>query len=78
MFLFIFKFFITNIVFSVILCSLFTRFNESGRYSNSELLLYSLGLGPAFTALLLYYSFLILPHRSNIFYLILVAAVYFL
>lgn len=78
MILFIFKFFITNIVFSVILCSVFTRFNESGRYSNSELLLYSLGLGPVFTTLLLYYSFLILPHRSNIFYLILIAAVYFL
>ena len=78
MILFIFKFFITNIVFSVILCSIFTRFNESGRYSNSELLLYSLGLGPAFTTLLLYYSFLILPHRSNIFYLLLIAAVYFL
>lgn len=78
MILFIFKFFITNIVFSVILCSLFTRFNESGRYSNSELLLYSFGLGPVFTPLLLYYSFLILPHRSNIFYLILIAAVYFL
>lgn len=78
MLLFICKFFITNIVFSVILCSLFTRFNESGRYSNSELLLYSLGLGPVFTTLLLYYSFLILPHRTNMFYLILIAAVYFL
>ena len=78
MFLFLFKFFITNIVCSVILCSLFAHFNESGRYSNLELLLYSLGLGPAFTALLLYYFFLILPHHSNIFYLILIAAVYFL
>ena len=78
MFSFFIKFFITNIVFSVILCSLFIRFNESGRYSNSELLLYSFGLGPAFTTLLLYYSFFILPHHSNIFYLILIAAVYFL
>lgn len=78
MLLFFFKFFITNIVFSVILCSLLTRFNENGRYSNSELLLYSLGIGPAFTTFLLYYSFFILPHRSNIFYLILIAAVYFL
>lgn len=78
MLLFLLKFFITNIVFSVILCSLFTRLNENGRYSNSELLLYSLGLGPVFTTLLLYYSFLIFPHRSNIFYLILIVAVYFL
>jgi len=78
MLLFLFKFFITNIVLSVIICSLFTRFNESGKYSNPELLLYSLGLGPIFTALLLNYSFLILPHRSNIFYLILIVAVYFL
>jgi hypothetical protein len=78
MFLFLFKFLITNVVFSVIICSIFTRFNESGKYSNSELLLYSLGLGPVFTALLLYYSFLILPHRSIIFYLMFIAAVYFL
>ena len=74
--LFFLKFFITNIVFSVILCSLFTRFNGNGRYSNSELLLYSLGLGPAFATLLLYYSFLILPDHSNIFYLILIVSVY--
>jgi len=78
MFLFILKFSITNIVFSVIICSLLTRFNKSGKYSNSELLLYSLGLGPVFTALLLYYSFLIFPHRSNMFYLMFIAASYFL
>jgi len=78
MFLFLIKFLITNIVFSVMLCSLFIRFNNNGRHSNSELLLYSLGLGPAFTTLLLYYFFLLFPHHSNLFYLILIVTSYFL
>ena len=76
--LFLLKFFITNIVFSFILCSAFIRLDKSDRYSRSELLLYFLGLGPAFTTLLLYYSFFVFKHHSNIFYFILIAAVYFL
>ena len=78
MLLFFLKFFITNIVFSMILCSFLMRFNKNSNYSNSELILYSLGVGPAFTALLLYYAFLILPHHSNLFYLFLVVSVYFI
>ena len=78
MILFFFKFAVTNIVFSVILCSIFIRLNKYGKLSNPEILLYSLGLGPAFTTLLLYYFFLTIPYRSNLFYLILIAAVYFL
>ena len=78
MILFFFKFFITNFVFSLILCSLLIRLNAHGRYSNSEIMLYSLGLGPAFTSLLLYHSFLIVPHHSNAFYLILIIVVYVL
>ena len=78
MLLFFFKFIIINIVFSVILCSLFIRLDKDNKYSCSELLLHCLGLGPAFTTLLLYYSFLLFPHRPNLFYLILIAAIYFL
>ena len=78
MILFAFKFAITNILFSVILCSVFIRLNRGGWHSKAELLLYSLGLGPAFTTLLLYYSFLLVPHRSNVIYLLLIAGVYFL
>ena len=78
MFFFFIKFIITNILFSIILCSIFIRLNKYGKLSNPEILLYSLGLGPAFTTLLLYYFFLTIPYRSNLFYLILIAAVYFL
>ena len=78
MLLFFSKFVVTNILFSVILCSVFIRLNKDGKHSNLGLLLHSLGLGPAFTTLLLYYSFLLVPHRSNVFYLLLIAGVYFL
>ena len=78
MILFAFEFAITNILFSVILCSLLVRFNKDDKHSNSELLLHSLGLGPAFTTLLLYYFFLLIPHRSDLFCLLLIMAIYFL
>ena len=78
MFFFFIKFIITNILFSTILCSIFIHLNNKDKHSNSEILLYSLCLGPVFTALLLYYFFLTVPYRSNLFYLILIAAVYFL
>jgi len=74
----IFKIIITNLLFSVSICSLLMRFNEDRRHSNTELLLYSLGVGPAFTTLLLYYSLLIIPHQSNLFYLLFVLFIYLL
>lgn len=78
MLLFTIKFFITNIIFSFILSSFLMRLNKSGGYTGSELMLYSLGLGPVFTTLILYYTFLLIPHHSNVFYLVLILSVYFL
>lgn len=77
MLLFFFKFTLTNLLFSIMLCSLFIRFNRDNKHSNLELLLHSLGLGPVVTTLLLYYSFLLIPHRSNLFYVLLILTVYF-
>jgi hypothetical protein len=38
-------------------------------HSAVEILLYSLGFGPIGTSLLLYYLLLIMPHRTNVFYI---------
>jgi len=54
------------------------RLNKEKIHSNLELLLYSLGLGPVFTSLLLYYLLLFSPHHSNIFYLLGVFIIYFI
>jgi hypothetical protein len=45
------------------------RLNKERIHSNLELLLYSLGVGPVFTSLLLYYLLLFSPHKSYFFYL---------
>ena len=76
MILFSLQFFLTNIIFSVIICSVFIRFNNEKNHSNLELLLYSLGLGPIFTSLLLYYLLLFFPRHSNLFYLSTVTVIY--
>jgi len=68
MILFLIEFILTNIIFSVIICVVLMRFNERSTHSNLELLLYSLGLGPVFTSLILYYLLLFLPHQSYLFY----------
>ncbi len=78
MILFSLQFILTNIIFSVIICTVLIRFNKDRIHSNLELLLYSLGLGPVFTSLLLYYFLLFFPHHSNLFYLIGVLFVYFI
>lgn len=76
MILFSLQFFVTNIIFSLIICASLIRFNNKKAHSNSELLLYSLGLGPVFTSLLLYYLLLFSPHHSYLFYLSSVLIVY--
>ena len=52
------------------------RFNIKNEFDNKELLLYSLGLGPFFTVLIIYYSFLLIPSRSSLFYLTMVGLIY--
>ncbi len=76
MILFSLQFFLTNIIFSVIICVALIRLNREKIHSNLELLLYSLGLGPIFTALLLYYLLLFFPHHSNLFYFSTVIVIY--
>ena len=76
MILFSLQFILTNIVFSVIICVALMRLNREKIHSNLELLLYSLGLGPIFTSLLLYYLLLFFPHNSNLFYFSTVIVIY--
>ncbi len=78
MIIFSIEFILTNIIFSVIICAALMRFNERSTHSNLELLLYSLGMGPVFTSLLLYYLLLFLPHLSNLFYLLAILITYFI
>jgi len=60
----------------VIICASFIRLDKDKIHSNLEILLYSLGLGPVFTTLILYYFLLFCPHYSNFFYLSAVFTVY--
>ena len=76
MFLLSIAFISTNIVFSFILYSFIMSLNQEREFCGKELLLYSLGLGPIFTALILYYSFLLVPYHSNLFYSMFVLLVY--
>lgn len=76
MILFSLQFILTNIIFSLIICVFLIRLNKEKIHSNLELLLYSLGLGPIFTSLLLYYLLILFPYRSNFFYLSSVLIVY--
>lgn len=76
MILFSLQFILSNIIFSVIICTVLIRLNKGKVHSNLELLLYSLGLGPVFTSLLLYYLLLFSPHHSNLFYLLSVLLIY--
>lgn len=78
--LFYLKFFITNILFSFIIGLVLLRFQSRSSAPNrptiSEILLYALGLGPAVTVLLLYFLLLLLPHKSNFFYLLFIGLFY--
>jgi len=76
MILFALQFILTNIIFSAIICTLLIRLNKERIHSHLELLLYSLGLGPVFTSLLLYYLLLFFPHHSYLFYLLFIFSVY--
>lgn len=77
------KFFLTNILFSLIIASALLSFrsreSDGGETPGVwETLLYSLGLGPMFTVLLLYYQLLVLPGRPTSFYVTVVLVVFFI
>ena len=65
MLVFLCTFVLTNIIFASIIYNILFEINKSYIVLRNELFLHSLGLAPALTALILYYSFLIIPHRSN-------------
>ncbi|MCP5049219.1 MAG: hypothetical protein GY940_18765 [bacterium] len=79
--LFYLKFFITNILFSLLIGALVVRFSQGKtdrEYSTFELVLYSLGLGPMVTVLLLYYLLLLVPKQKTAVYLAVVFLIYLL
>lgn len=76
MILFVLQFILTNIIFSVITCTTLIRLNREKVHSSLEILLYSLGLGPILTSLLLYYLFFFFPFRTNLFYFLAVIGIY--
>ncbi|MDQ1349979.1 MAG: hypothetical protein QG657_280 [Acidobacteriota bacterium] len=93
--LFIIKFILTNILFSLIIGCVLVKLNTRNRANipdrqskfnwfagtgekvpNLELMLCSLGLGPVFTVLILYYLLLVFHGLPNYFYLAVVFLVY--
>lgn len=65
---FVAQFLTLNIAVSGILFLVLASLDKNSVYGKSELLIYSLGLGPAFTTLLAYYLFLLIPHKTSVFY----------
>lgn len=74
--LFYFKFFLTSILFSLIIGAALVRSNKNNTHGNFELILYSLGLGPVFTVLMLYYFLVLIPGQAHLFYIISILAIY--
>jgi hypothetical protein len=80
MLIFFIKFIVTNVLFSIITGCALVRFNKAntvhGKFSNFELMLYSMGTGPVFTVLILYFLLLCLPGYSITFYLLCIIGIY--
>jgi len=73
---FLIIFALTNLIFSSVVFYFLSGLDSDGSVSKIELFIYSLGIGPAFTTLILYYCFLILPHRSNLTYFSIIGGCY--
>lgn len=76
---FFIKFFLTAVLFSLVIGALLLRFRSTANdtpYTTLEVILYSLGLGPVTTVLILYYLLLLAPGNSRFFYLSAVFLVY--
>jgi hypothetical protein len=69
MFAFVLTFVVTNLLFSLAVWSVEARADVGRSFSRMELFIYSLGVGPALTSLLLYFLLLTFPSRSYGFYL---------
>ena len=76
MILFFLIFFTTNIIFSSIICSFLMRLSLNDGIETNQLFLHSLGTGPIFTTLIIYYLFLFVPNQSSLFYILLVILFY--
>ena len=68
--------FAVGIFFSLILWRVFIKLDDGDVFKKGELLLHSLGLGPIFTSLILYYCFLLLPNQPVLIYIALVFSIY--
>lgn len=66
--------FLINGIFTILI---FTLFNKNFK-DKTLLLLTSLGISPIFTSLITYYLLLLIPHKTSIFYLLIIASFYLL
>lgn len=71
---FLLVFLLSNLLLSTGISLWLSKKNTEIAYSNTELWLYCLGLGPALTSLIIYFSFLLLPGQASFFYIVMVCA----
>ena len=75
---FMFMFFMTNVIFSGIIAFGLIQYNSKKNISNLKIFLLSLGLGPAFTSIILYWLLFMFPYKPDVFYFVAVLIFYFL
>lgn len=73
---FLVTFILSNLLFSSLIGAVLLTLDRQKRFQSGELLLYSLGLGPVFTSLTLYYLFALFPRQSDLFYITIILIVY--
>lgn len=73
---FLVTFFLTNLLFPSLIGAVLVTLDRQKSFQPGELLLYSLGLGPVFTSLMLYYLFALFPRQPDLFYLAAVSLIY--
>jgi len=75
---FMFMFIMTNVIFSGIIAFGLIQYNQKKNISNLKIFILSLGLGPAFTSIILYWLLFMFPYKSDVFYFVAVLVFYFL
>jgi hypothetical protein len=68
--------FLTNIVFSFAVIFFLYTYSTKYKYSFGLLIIIGLGLGPMLMSILLYYSFLLLPHLPSFIYLLMIITIF--